>query len=644
MTKFKDVSEKTMVQDKTPLNKILVEIRRIGWEIQKINDHALTLAGSLAETFGYRGRIYEAHPSVGKEWAFTDEKPVLVDGKNTRSCIDFGGLKKLTRPDHEFIRATQYMDLFLPSLLLNTPHLLFIYIISRRGITRGYPWKDFSVLPSGFNATKHAFFYIADPDHNPERGEQWTEPYVCPLTRRWMATCSSPVYSSDQFKGVVGIDVNLQSIIEPLGHFLNETLGGYGCLVSPNGNLIVSSDEGMHNLRDDQVLLVNKWDEMKCRYQQFLDNIEVGEVTLASGRADVLHAHVSANNWDLFCILPKSKRRSMNISVPLAEANTMPIYRPAPSMGEKTHQPMMSFLSSFNESLKNIDKLIEGTTMIGRGMLDHRINVERKDEIGLLALSINKMAGELQKRRDDLASAYKKMSQMDRLSALGRLTAGIAHEINNPLSIISNYIQVLVRDSNVHSGTKKDLVIIQEEIDRASGIIRGLLNFSGKSVTEKSMVWINEILQKTLDLVKFEVKRLNITLIEKYNERLPFILGNPTHLQQAFLNILLNSVESMTEGGKLTVTTKRKKSMTRTNNIPLIEVSITDTGQGIEKKYLNEIFDPFFTVKGHRKGTGLGLSITYGVIREHGGTIDLSSRIGKGTAVKITLPVSDQQG
>jgi two-component system NtrC family sensor kinase len=125
---------------------------------------------------------------------------------------------------------------------------------------------------------------------------------------------------------------------------------------------------------------------------------------------------------------------------------------------------------------------------------------------------------------------------------------------------------------------------------------------------------------------------------------LPFILGNPTHLQQAFLNILLNSVESMTEGGKLTVTTKQKKGMTRTNNIPLIEVSITDTGQGIEKKYLNEIFDPFFTVKGHRKGTGLGLSITYGVIREHGGTIDLSSRVGKGTAIKITLPASDQQG
>jgi hypothetical protein len=87
MTKFKDVSGKTMVQDKAPLNKILVEIRRIGWEIQKINDHALTLAGSLAETFGYRGRIYESHPSVGKEWAFTDEKPVLIPGKNTMSCI-----------------------------------------------------------------------------------------------------------------------------------------------------------------------------------------------------------------------------------------------------------------------------------------------------------------------------------------------------------------------------------------------------------------------------------------------------------------------------------------------------------------------------------------------------------------------------
>jgi signal transduction histidine kinase len=640
MRKFTHLSEEMQTLSKPPLDKILAEIQRIGWEIQKINDHALTLSGSLKEAFGYGDRTYESHSSMSKNWAFTVEKPVLMAGKNTKSCIDFGAVKKITRSDHEFIRVTQYMELILVPLLQNNPHLLFIYIINRRGITRGYPWKDFSVLPAGFNATKHAFFSIADPDHNPERRERWTEPYVCPLTRGWMATCSCPIYSSDLFNGVVGIDVNLQSIIEPLGHLLNETLGGYGCLVSPNGNLIISSDEGMHNLRDDQVLLINKWDEMKCRYQQFLDNIEVGEVTLKSGRADVLHTHLSANGWDLFCILPRNKGRSVKTGVPLTQANTR--YRPAHEMEDKTHQPLMGFLSSFNESLKNIDNLIEGTTMIGRGMLDHRISVERKDEIGLLALSINKMAAELKKRRYEFESAYEKMSQMDRLSALGRLTAGIAHEINNPLSIISNYTQVLARDPRVHHDIQKDIQVIQEEINRASEIIRRLLNFSGKSDAKKGMVWIHDVLRKTFDLLKFQLKKFNISLVEQYDESLPFVFGHPTHLQQAFLNILLNSLESMAQGGRLTVITKRKKSMTGSNHRALIEVSIADTGHGIEKKYLDKIFDPFFTLKGQGKGTGLGLSITYGIIKEHEGSIDLSSRPGKGTVVKITLPAFDQ--
>jgi signal transduction histidine kinase len=640
LTKY--LAGKSGIQERVQYNKILGEIQRIGWEIQRINDHARTLAQSLTEAFASKNKVCDSHYSTSEDWSYTAEKPVLIPGKNTKSCIDTGAVKKLISSDREFITVTQYMDLVLPPLMQSNPSMLFVYIISRRGITRGYPWKDFSVLPAGFNATKHSFFFIADPNNNPGRRERWTEAYVCPLTRRWMVTCSCPVYSGTQFVGVVGIDANLQSIIDPIGHLLNETLGGYGCLVSPNGNLIVSSEKGMHNLRDDQVLLINTWDETKCKYQQFLGNIEVGEVTLTSGKADVLHTRITANDWDLFCIIPRPRRRSVNMSVPINEADSMSVYRPPNSTADRTHQPMMSFLSSFNESLKNIDKLIEGTAIIGKGVLDHRINVERKDEIGLLALSINKMAGELQKRRDDLTSAYKKMSQMDRLSALGRLTAGIAHEINNPLSIISNYIQVLVRDARVHPETQKDLQVIQEEIERASGIIRGLLNFSAKSITEKSTVLINDILQRTLGLIKFEVKRLNIELLEQYDEGLPYILGNPTHLQQAFLNILLNSVESMTQGGRMTVVTKQKKSTVGTNHTPVIEISISDTGQGIDKKYLNEIFDPFFTVKGHRKGTGLGLSITYGIVKEHGGTIDLNSRLGKGTAVKITLPAFDQ--
>jgi two-component system NtrC family sensor kinase len=252
------------------------------------------------------------------------------------------------------------------------------------------------------------------------------------------------------------------------------------------------------------------------------------------------------------------------------------------------------------------------------------------------------MAAELKKRRDEFESAYQKMSQMDRLSALGRLTAGIAHEINNPLGIISNYTQVLARNAKIDDETQQDIQIIQEEISRASEIIRRLLNFSGRSGTEKSMVWVNEILQKTFGLLKFQLKTYNISLVEEYDENLPFIVGNPTHLQQAFLNILLNAMEAMTEGGKLILGTKCRKNTVAGNNGTLIEVSIADTGHGIEKRYLDQIFDPFFTLKGQGQGTGLGLSITYGIIKEHGGSIDVDSRLNKGTVVKIKLPAFNQ--
>jgi two-component system NtrC family sensor kinase len=299
----------------------------------------------------------------------------------------------------------------------------------------------------------------------------------------------------------------------------------------------------------------------------------------------------------------------------------------------------MSFVSAYSKSLQQMEELIEGTKMIGRGVLDHRIKVNRKDEIGLIAHSINRMAKELKKRKEEFESAYKKISQLDRLIAMGRLTAGIAHEINNPLGVISNYVQVLLRNESLGPTVKIDLMLIEEEILGMIGIIRGLLNFSRESEMQKNLVSINEVLRKTVALLKFQLNSQSIKLVENYEDDLPSVYGDSNHLQQVFLNILLNSIQSMPEGGTLHLRTSLTvgNGSGRSNEWVLVEV--LDTGIGIESKYLDKIFDPFFTTKGWGAGTGLGLSISYGIIKEHGGNIDVKSNPGEGTLVQATLPV-----
>jgi two-component system NtrC family sensor kinase len=160
---------------------------------------------------------------------------------------------------------------------------------------------------------------------------------------------------------------------------------------------------------------------------------------------------------------------------------------------------------------------------------------------------------------------------------------------------------------------------------------------------EKSTVLINDILQKTLIFFSFQLKTKNIMLVERYDECVPFIMGNATHLHQVFLNILLNASEAMSDGGKLRVTTKSHTIKADKKTKKVVEISIIDTGRGIDNKCLDKIFDPFFTVNQDGRGTGLGLSISYGIIKEHQGTIDVKSVPGKGTSVKITLPALDRE-
>jgi PAS domain S-box-containing protein len=224
--------------------------------------------------------------------------------------------------------------------------------------------------------------------------------------------------------------------------------------------------------------------------------------------------------------------------------------------------------------------------------------------------------------------------QASKLASLGKLTAGISHEIGNPLASISSLVQE-IRSLGLESLDDKEftdtsLKTINSHVERIANIVRSLGDFARISTKEKKVSHIQEILDRTINLVKYDKRFKNVRLIAEM-DAVPPLKVNPDQIQQVFLNLMLNALDAMPDGGTLTISTRRKGGV--------IETVFRDNGTGIDEMIRDRIFDPFFTTKPFGKGTGLGLSICYGIIREHNGTISVKSKKGQGTAFTITLPV-----
>jgi two-component system NtrC family sensor kinase len=224
------------------------------------------------------------------------------------------------------------------------------------------------------------------------------------------------------------------------------------------------------------------------------------------------------------------------------------------------------------------------------------------------------------------------MVQTEKLTSLGLLAAGVAHEVNTPLAVISNYIQMLAKQIPADDPRQKTIERIVKQTFRASEIVNNLLNFSRTGAAEFIEVDLNSVLEETLTLVQHPFKTAQVKVVKNYTEQLPTVLGSITRLQQVFLNLFMNARDAMPSGGMLEVRTGAQNGS--------VEVEVTDTGQGIPPEYLHRIFDPFFTTKATGRGTGLGLSVSYGIIKEHAGKVDVRSTPGKGTSFRLEFPVS----
>lgn len=241
------------------------------------------------------------------------------------------------------------------------------------------------------------------------------------------------------------------------------------------------------------------------------------------------------------------------------------------------------------------------------------------------------------------------LNRSEKLASLGQMAAGVAHEINNPLNVISGHAEMLSmksKDEEVKRATK----VIMEQVKRTTTITDRLLEFSKQKEPKSKRVDINEILEDTLRLSEYQTNYQNIRIIKKLSSNLPQVMADSGQLQEVFLNIILNAVQAMPNGGELNIRTwarkigefGRRKTDRFKRGSEIVVIEFEDTGEGIREERLKMIFDPFFSTK--ERGTGLGLSICHGIIESHQGTIEAKSKVGEGTTFIIQLPVQKEKG
>ncbi len=307
---------------------------------------------------------------------------------------------------------------------------------------------------------------------------------------------------------------------------------------------------------------------------------------------------------------------------------------------------------------KPIGKLVDAMGKLAAGDMEHRIELKNKDEIGILAGSFNSMSGELkiykekmenwtkeleqevEKKTAEIMRAQEQLINAEKLASLGRMVAGVVHEMNSPLTGIITFAHMMLkRTPEDRTEDIEDLKVIIGQAERCSRIVSGLLGFSRKAASEKKKTDINDLIENTLMIVKNQMKFHNVTFDLQLDKGIPDIIVDPNQMQQVFINLLINASDAMEGRGKVTIAT----SIAKEEDGDYVEIAFHDTGPGLPPEIKGRIFEPFFTTKPTGKGTGLGLSVSYGIIKKHEGQINVSSQPGQGASFYIRLPLRTKE-
>lgn len=276
---------------------------------------------------------------------------------------------------------------------------------------------------------------------------------------------------------------------------------------------------------------------------------------------------------------------------------------------EKAKKKLVDFKITSVYLLKELDKK-------SNELLQERKNLEKR----------------VQEKTKELRDIQTQLVQSAKMAAMGKFSAGIAHEINNPLAGILNCVRSLLGTPEIKGEKRGYLELILKGLLRIENTISQVLSFSGRQGFEPRLIDINQLIKEALAFANHKLLDKKITLRQNMSELLPPVLVDPHQIQQVFMNVIANALDALPSGGRLSVITVSKGSY--------IDIKFTDNGKGIKQEDLDKIFDPFYTTKEVGKGVGLGLSITYTIIQQHNGKIDIKSKENEGTAVTITLPIA----
>lgn len=285
-----------------------------------------------------------------------------------------------------------------------------------------------------------------------------------------------------------------------------------------------------------------------------------------------------------------------------------------------------------------IRRLASSARKVAAGDFSERVDVEGNDELASLETAFNFMEEKLENALWSLEHAVGKLREKqaqlveaEKIAAVGKLAAGIAHEINNPLTTILTFSSLMLEQMKQDDPHFERVRMIVREARRARNIVRQILSFAREAPFRKETMNVNQPVSEIVESLIAQDAFSGIELVQTYSDGLPDISIDPVRIGQVVLNILLNAVHAITPPGRIKVSTRENGSS--------IEIVFSDTGHGIPEEHLGRIFDPFFTTKDVDKGTGLGLAVSYGIVKKHGGSIDVSSVGGKGTTFTVRLPI-----
>lgn len=280
--------------------------------------------------------------------------------------------------------------------------------------------------------------------------------------------------------------------------------------------------------------------------------------------------------------------------------------------------------------VRPVAALVEGTRRVGEGDLTTSLPVSGNHELGELAASFNRMT-------ERLAETQRQLAQADKLASVGRLAAGLAHEINNPLTGVLSYASLLRKRLESDEGSREDLDVIIRETIRCRSIIRELLDFARPAQPLRKATDLNEVVKKAVSVVMIQLSLNHVNLSLDLAGDLPTAEADGNQIQQVMVNLLLNAGDALgSEGGMIRVSTRHEPQ-------GFVELVVEDDGRGIDPEDLPRLFEPFFSTKGPR-GTGLGLAVTWGIVEAHGGSIDVQSQLGRGTQFTVRLPLAADSG